>query len=216
MNNQPKTFGPTIQGMLHKLKMIQSIANNIANATTIGYQREIPESLNFKSVLSSVSEKPLKDDTAGQLQKTGNTFDLAIEGNADFLIEDKNGKVSTTKDGRFHLNENGDLVTQNGNKVIVAEKTDKPISLATTYDIHINKNGEIIVGTEKYGRIALKIDDSKPVSVHQGCVIGSNVNLMNEMVSLAMTFRSFEASEKALSMEASADRDLIEKYGRNV
>jgi len=216
MNNQPKTFGPTIQGMLHKLKMIQSIANNIANAATIGYQREIPESHNFKSVLSSVNEKPLKDDRAGTLQKTGNTFDLAIEGNAHFLIEDKNGEVTTTNDGRFHLNENGDLVTQNGNKVVVAEKTDKPINLATTYDIQIDTNGEITVGTEKYGRIALKMDDNKPVKVYQGYVTGSNVNLMNEMVSLAMTFRSFEASEKALSMEASADRDLIEKYGRNV
>lgn len=215
MNNQSKTFGPTIQGMLHKLKMIQVISNNIANATTLGYQREIPESIDFKSVLSSVAEKPLRDDTLGQLQKTGNKLDVAIEGNAYFLVEDKDS-VTTTKDGRFHLNEKGHLVTQDGREVVVVEKTDKPINLATTYDIKIERTGEIFVGTEKYGRIAMRIDDNKPVRVHQGYVQGSNVDLMNEMISLAMTFRSFEASEKVLSMEASVDRDLIEKYGRNV
>ena len=215
MNNSPKSLGPTIQGMMHKLKMIQIISNNISNSASIGYQREIPESLDFKSVLSSANEKPLRDTTPPQLQKTNGKLDLAIDGNASFLVESKDGIV-TTKNGKFRLDENGEIVTQEGNKVVVVEKTDKPISLATTNDIHIDKNGEIIVGTEKYGRIALKIEDNKPVRVQQGYLASSNVNLMSEMVSLAMAFRSFEASEKALSMEASVDRDLIEKYGRNV
>lgn len=212
MTNQPNSYGPAVSGMLHKLKMIQAISNNISNVNSIGYKRQIPESISFQSVLS---ETALKDDTAGTLMKTGNQFDLALEGNAYFLVDSENGPVPT-KDGRFKLNEKGKLSTPDGKELVVIEKTDKPINLARETDIQVNQKGEIFVGTERYGRIAIKVMDNKPVRVHQSYLEGSNVNLMNEMISLAMAFRSFEASEKMLGLESSADRDLIEKYGRNV
>lgn len=212
MSNQPNTFGPTVNGMLHKLKMIQLISNNIANANSVGYLRQIPESLSFKSVLN---ETAIRDTSNGQLKRTGNTLDLGIEGNGYFIVESKEGLLPT-RDGRFHLNEKGELVTYDGNKLVVVEKTDKDISLAKSYDIRVNQNGEIYVSGERYGRVAMKLDDNKSVRVHQGFVEGSNVNIMSEMISLAMAFRAFEASEKMLGMENSADRDLIEKYGRNV
>ncbi len=212
MYNKSNPFGQTVTGMMNKLKMIQVISNNIANANSVGYQRQMPESISFDTVLN---ETALRDTTPGQLQKTGNMFDLAIEGNAYFLVESKDGPIPT-KDGRFRLNEKGNLATQDGAEVVVIEKTDKPISLAKEEDITINHNGEILIGKERYGRIAMQVLDSKPVKVHQAHLEASNVNLMNEMITLAMTFRSFEASEKMLGLEASADRDLIEKYGRNV
>lgn len=212
MSNEPNVFGPTVRGMIHKLKMIQAIASNIANAASIGYQRQIPESLSFKSVLSDAA---MHDTTPGQLKKTDNQFDLAIEGNAYFLVESKNGPVAT-KDGRLKLDEKGELINQGGQRIVVVEKADKEISLAKAREIRINHSGEIFIGNERYGRIAMQILDNKPVKIHQGYLEGSNVNLMTEMVSLAMAFRNFEASEKALGMEASVDKELIEKYGRNV
>jgi len=212
MYNRPNTYGPLVSGMLHKLKMIQSIASNIANVNSAGYQREIPESISFQSVLSDVA---LRDASQGQLKKTGNTFDLAIEGNAYFLVDSEAGPVPT-RSGKFHLNEKGLLVTQDGKEVIVVDKTDKPVNLADSFDLKVNENGEIFVGAERYGRIAMQILDNKPVKVFQGFIEGSNVNLINEMTSLSMAFRSFETLEKALGLEASVDRDLIDKYGRNV
>lgn len=212
MSNEQKTFGQSIAGMLRNLKIIQAIASNMANASSIGYQRQIPEALNFKSVLD---ETAIRDTSHGQLQNTENRLDVAIEGNAHFLIETKNG-IEPTRNGRFHLNEKGELATQNGDVVVVVEKTDKPLSLAKDFDISINQNGEIFVGTERYGRIAMQINDSKPVKVHQGFIEGSNVDLIKEMSALAMAFRSLEANEKILGMEASTDRELLEKYGKNV
>ena len=213
MNNQSKSMGMTVAGMLHKLKMIQAISNNISNANSIGYQRQIPESISFESTLNNAAA--MKDTGQGQLKKTNSKFDVAIEGNAYFLVETKNG-ITPTRIGRFRLNDKGLLVDQEGNEVVVVEKSDKPLSLSKSYDVQVNQQGEIFVGTERYGRLALQIQNNRPVKVHQGFIEGSNVNLMNEMVSLAMVFRAFEASEKALGMEASIDRDLIEKYGRNV
>ena len=209
---QPNTYSQTVNGMLNKLKMIKAVANNIANAGTSGYKREIPESVNFKSVLNEVT---LKDSSQGPLKRTGNQLDIAIEGNAYILVESKDGPVPT-RNGNLSFNDKGSLVTQDGQEVIIVEKTDKPISLSKQYDIKINENGEIFAGTERYGRIAMKIMDNKPVRLHQGFVEGSNVNLMSEMVALSLTFRAFEASEKALGMETSVDKELIEKYGRNV
>ena len=213
MYNESKAMNMTAVGMLQKLKMIQAISSNISNTNTIGYQRQIPESISFGSVLNETAF--MKDTSQGQLKKTGNKFDVAIEGNAYFLIETKDG-IATSKNGNFHLNEKGLLVDSAGNEIVVIEKSDKPLSFAKNYDIKINQQGEISIGAERYGRLALQIQDNKPVRVHQGFVEGSNVNLIDEMVSLQMTFRAFEASEKALGMEASVDRDLIEKYGRNV
>ena len=212
MNYRPGKFDTTLTGMLHKLKMIQLITDNIGNTSTVAYKRQIPESLSFESVLNQTA---MRDNSQGQIKKSTSKFDLAIEGNAYFLVESDNGLIPT-KNGRLQLNEKGELVNLEGQKVIVVEKTDKDINLAKESEIHINQNGEIFIGTERYGRIAMQILDNKSVKVHQGYIEGSNVNLTNEMVSLAMAFRAFEASEKILGLESSVDKDLIEKYGRNV
>ncbi len=209
---QSNTYSQTVNGMLNKLKMLKAVADNIANASTSGYKREIPETVNFKSVMDEVT---LRDSSQGSLKRTGNKLDVAIEGNAFILIESENGPIPT-RNGKLSFNDKGSLVTSDGHEVIIVEKTDKPISLTKQYDIRINENGEIFAGGERYGRIAMKIMDNKPVKLHQGFIEGSNVNLMSEMVALSFTFRSFEASEKALGMEASVDKELVEKYGRNV
>ena len=209
---QSNTYSQTVNGMLNKVKLMKAVANNIANAGTSGYKREIPESTNFQSVLNEVT---LKDSSQGPLKKTGNQLDIAIEGNAYILVESKDGPIPT-RNGKLSFNDKGLLVTQDGQEIIIVEKTDKPINLSKQSNISINENGEVFAGGERYGRIAMKIMDNKPVRLHQGFIEGSNVNLMSEMVALSLTFRSFEASEKALGMETSVDKDLIEKYGRNV
>ena len=212
MTYQPNSYSQTVNGILNKVKMIKAVANNIANIGTSGYKREIPESTNFKSVLDEVT---LRDQSQGPLKRTGSQLDIAIEGNAYILVESGNGPVPT-RDGRLTFNDKGALVTHDGREIIIVEQTDKPISLSKQYDIRINENGEIFADGERYGRIAMKIMDNKPVRIHQGFIEGSNVNITNEMVALSLTFRSFEASEKTLGMEASVDKELIEKYGRNV
>ena len=209
---QSNSYSQTVNGILNKVKMMKAVANNVANAGTTGYKREIPESVDFKSVLNDVT---LKDSSQGPLKKTKNPLDIAIEGNAYILVESEGGPIPT-RNGRLGFNDKGLLVTQDGHEVIIVEKTDKPISLTKQYDIKINENGEIFAGGERYGRIAMKIMDNKPVRLHQGFIEGSNVSLMSEMVAMSLAFRSFEASEKTLGMESSVDKDLIEKYGRNV
>ncbi len=212
MTHEANTYGYTVNGMLNKLKMVKATSSNIANASSLGYKREIPESVDFQSVFNEVT---LRDQSQGALKKTSNKLDIAIDGNAYILVESENG-LMPTRNGKLGFNENGSLVTQDGHEVVIIEKTEKPISLSKQNDIRINEGGEIFAGGERYGRIAMKIMDNKPVKIYQGFVEGSNVNLISEMTSMLLVFRSFEASEKTLGMEASVDKELIEKYGRNV
>lgn len=200
-----------VNSLMNKFEMFKAISDNIANANSLGYQRQIPEYLTFKAALDDTT----KDPTAGQIKKTSQDFDLAIEGNAAFMVETKKG-LDYTRNGRFGLDSEGNLVTQDGYKIVIAEKTDEEVSLAKETDIKINENGEIYVKGEKYGRIAIKLFDDKPIKIHQGHIEGSNVNLMTEMVSLQQMYRSIESTEKALGLETSVDKELIERYGRNV
>ena len=136
--------------------------------------------------------------------------------NASFLVEDTNG-LSKTRSGRFHINDKGNIATQDGHEVVIVEKTDKLVNLSAEFEnIRINNNGEIFVSGARYGRFALEMADNKPVTIHQGMVEGSNVNLVQEMASLGMAYRALEAAEKSISLIASVDRDLIDKYGKNV
>lgn len=205
-------YSRTVTGLISKLKIFQALSENIANANTVGYKKQIPGTQNFQDVLQNIV---VKDESQGSLQRTGKAFDLAIEGNAFFKVDTGHG-LTTTRNGRFNLNKDGEIISQEGHKLIIVEKIDKAINLALEKEITIDKQGVIHADGEKYGRIALELQDNNPVKIHQGFIEGSNVNLVTEMSVLTMAFRSLEASEKLLGMEASVDRDLIEKYGRNV
>lgn len=202
---------PILQSLLQKFAMMKESTSNVANVNTFGYKRRIPESHSFNSILAEA----LKDPTQGSIRKTNRAFDIAIEGNAEFLIDTAKG-LSHTRNGRFLLNNKGELVTQEGHKIVIVDKTDKNINLALEDDIKISEDGEIKVNDEFFGRIALRKNDDKPVKIHQGHIEGSNVDLIQEMFSLQQIYRAFDITEKFLGMEAGVDKELIEKYGRNV
>jgi flagellar basal-body rod protein FlgF len=106
-------------------KRLNTIADNVANASTIGFRAT---GVKFEDVVSSLDDQALSfvtsgdtyiSDTNGPLRETGNPFDFAIKGNAWFGIETPGGTVMT-RDGRFTLTENGELVTIEGYPVLDA------------------------------------------------------------------------------------------------
>src|SRR6185436_5378835 len=103
-------------------------ANNLANMTTAGFKTE-------QLVMRKLSEKPAaasdnpseiafvdawmlqRDFSTGPLQQTGNPLDLAIEGEGFFVVQTANGDAYT-RDGRFSLNDLGQVITHNGDPVL--------------------------------------------------------------------------------------------------
>lgn len=144
MNNSMITASVSMGALQQKLDML---ADNFANANTVGYKRK---SAVFEDILTSLNphvedfnqagrRTPLgftqgwgsriaaiqTDMSQGVLKQTGNVTDIAIEGNALFEVRtggDINGARAFTRHGPFQLmpDANGDriLVTNSGQQVV--------------------------------------------------------------------------------------------------
>jgi flagellar hook protein FlgE len=107
-------------------------SNNLANASTLGFQRS---TANFADVFSNdpasnpktavgsgvVTSAVSRDTTAGSLQTTGRVTDMAINGRGYFLVRDPSAtgnNFSFTRAGSFGLNANGFIADPAGNQLI--------------------------------------------------------------------------------------------------
>ena len=110
---------------------LDTIANNLANASTVGFRAERDV---FSSVLANAgteSTSPLDsvinsygimsgtmvDAKQGVLQKTGNDLDMGIEGPGYFTIQTAGGQLYT-RNGSFQISTTGRLVNINGDAVL--------------------------------------------------------------------------------------------------
>jgi len=165
-----------------------------------------------------------KDFLQGSLKQTGNPLDVAIEGNGFFEITLPNGDSAYTRDGSFKVNSEGNLVDGQGYPLaqgITLEAGATDISISQNGLISYNLNGT----TNEVGPIQLfnfmnpaglkpkgdnlfaatsvsgdpvEIDNAN-VSLRQGMVETSNVQLVNEMVDLITEQRAYEANSKAIT-----------------
>ena len=115
---------------------LTTISNNLANVSTTGFKRDRAE---FQDLLYQIKRQPgaqstqdselpsglqlgtgvqivgtQKNFTAGNLQQTGQPLDMAINGKGFFQILQPDGTTSYSRDGTFHLDSNGQIVTANG------------------------------------------------------------------------------------------------------
>ncbi|MFA9466000.1 MAG: flagellar basal-body rod protein FlgF [Velocimicrobium sp.] len=127
-------------GMANEQKRLDIIANNVANASTVGYKEESVTNQAFDEMLTlkirdgSVGYLTQKigqmslgvklgevytDYGQGSLRQTGNTYDLAIEGTGFFEVRatDSNGNDMTryTRNGSFKMTSDGYIVDTEGN-----------------------------------------------------------------------------------------------------
>ena len=127
-------------GMLALMDMHDNTANNLANVNTVGYKKG---SLKFQNIMDSAvytqAESILRNDSTrylgnlsvgssafqfthdfsqGALNQTDNPYDVAIEGDGFFKIQDADGKVFYTRNGSFTRNDQDYLVTKQGEYVL--------------------------------------------------------------------------------------------------
>ena len=146
-------------GMINEQHRMDTLTNNLANSTTVGFKKEGSTSQSFDAVLalkvkdtSEPANIPKRigynnpgvkigenytDWAQGSFKITDNTYDLALSGNGFFEIEftNKAGETSTkySRDGSFTLTQEGYLVTKDGNYVMGSKGRIKldPLSDAT-------------------------------------------------------------------------------------
>ncbi|HTV63999.1 MAG TPA: flagellar basal-body rod protein FlgG [Bryocella sp.] len=116
---------------------LDNVANNLSNASTAGFQRRRLqfEDLIYQNLVMPGSAATQNTTVASGLQiglgtrtaaseviaaqgdfnSTGNPLDLAIQGSGFFQITMPNGEIGYTRAGMFHLDNQGNVVTANGN-----------------------------------------------------------------------------------------------------
>ena len=121
--------------MVAQESKLDSIANNLANASTTGYKRQEAE---FEDLLYQNMRAPATNGsgasapagvqlgsgtrivstarffTQGAIQQTGNPLDLAIEGNGFFAVQRGQGELAYTRAGALKTNAQGQLTTSDG------------------------------------------------------------------------------------------------------
>ena len=123
-------------GMVAQQRMIDVIANNLANVNTTGFKRS---RVSFEDVLYETVQTPrvvnyARSETVGAIQigkgvrlagvvrlhaqgateTTGRPLDLAIEGDGFFQVQRPDGTMAYTRDGNFTISDSGALVTNGG------------------------------------------------------------------------------------------------------
>ena len=213
--------------LLSRTEALDTVANNLANASTTGYraQRNV-----FSSVLSQAQGSSLDqtinnygtlsgttlDQTQGALLKTSNDLDLAIEG-PGYLAVQTTGGTMYTRNGSLQISSRGQLVTAAGDAVLgdrgaislppgtVSISENGTISssgaIASKLKIVEFKDGTALTsaGQTYYSAPANSEIAATKTGLRQGMLESSNVNPVSSMVELITAQRSAEMMQRALS-----------------
>lgn len=165
----------------------------------------------------------------GSLQQTSNYLDVAIKGNGFFQIQMPDGTTSYTRDGSFQVDANGQMVTNNGLTVlpgIIVPADAKSLTIGADGTVSVTTAGSATPttlgqlqlanfinppGLESLGGnlYAETVASGQPQTgapgtnslgqVQQGFVETSNVNVVEELVSMIQTQRAYEMNSKAIT-----------------
>jgi len=227
------------------------IANNIANSDTTGFKVEslmLREDVQQPPLKPSSGSTPAEkisfvhdagvsvDFTQGALKQTGNTFDLGLRGDGFFQVQTPNGN-RLTRDGRFSLNAQSQLVDIAGNPVL--SSGGQPIRIdpnktapSIAHDGTISQDGVIAgkVGTFKVAdRAQLGKDegglfDPTPggqtptadptTSIQQGMIENSNVDAIQQMTRMIAVSRAYEQVSNMMDQTSNTSDESIQRLGK--
>ena len=226
------------------------ISNNLANVSTNGFKRSraVFEDLLYQTIRQPGAASSQQSNlpaglqvgtgvrpvatarlfTQGNLQQTGNSLDMAVNGQGFFQVQLPDGSTGYTRDGSFHVDANGNLVTSNGftvqpaitipaNAQSVTVAADGTVSVvqpgsATPANVgslqittFMNPAGLQAIGQNTYIETAASGTPNAGTpgstgrgSIQQGYVETSNVNVVEELVSMIATQRAYEINSKAI------------------
>ncbi len=248
-------------GMLTQQRTQEMRANNMANVDTSGHKRDMAVKRDFPSMFlrrindterlgpygpemdfrpyigelgaGVVLEETVKDFSQGTLKETGNSLDLALDGQGFFTVEGPEDAIFFTRSGALTLNQDGTLVTQQGHPVLGDEGED--IQLSGEGEVTVTEDGDIYEGGEYLATLGLvdfdnpqglsrvgenlleETDESgEPIApeglgVRQGYVEGSNVNIVDEMTGMINALRAYETNQRAIhAHDETLDRSVNE------
>ena len=238
MENATYTAITRQSGLMNEMRVV---ANNLANISTTGYRGEGvifaehvtalgPDDPSL-SMATAAARETL--NAQGALSQTGGAFDLAIEGEGFFLIETPNGE-RLSRAGAFTPNENGDLVTPEGFRVLDAGGA--PVFIPQgAGPVGIAPDGTVSAGGQPVGQVGLVIplnamgmvredgvrfradDGHEPAltgRMLQGFLEDSNVDPVLEVSRMIEVQRAYELGQSFLDKEDERIRSALRALGK--
>jgi flagellar basal-body rod protein FlgF len=218
-------------------------ANNIANADTAGFKVEqllleadplTPPAFGAAPVNYVIDNGVARDFGQGEMETTGNAFDLSVEGQGFFTVQTAQGD-RYTRDGRFSVDAQNRLVNRNGDPVLSSGGA--PITLDPTQPApKVAQDGTISQGGASLGRVGVvRFPDQSVLSkagddgftapdgasvaandaiIRQGMVERSNVQPVLEITHLIEITRAYERVAKMMEANQSMTSTAIQRLGQ--
>jgi flagellar basal-body rod protein FlgG len=226
------------------------ISNNLANVGTTGFKRARVafEELLYQNMRQAGANSSQQTQlptglqtgtgvrptatprmfTQGNLQSTGNQYDVAINGNGFFQVQMPDGTTAYSRDGSFQVDSNGQLVTSNGFSVqpaITVPPNATAVTIGRDGTVTANVPGQVqpqnigtlqlasftnpagleskgqnlFVETQASGTASANTPGTNGLGLlQQGYLETSNVNVVEELVSMIQTQRAYEINSKAI------------------
>ena len=226
-------------------------ANNLANVSTTGFKKgravfedllyqnvrqvgaagtqdtQLPSGLSLGTGARVVATEKLH--TQGNMQVTGNSLDMAVNGRGFFQVLLPDGTTGYTRDGSFQVNAQGEMVTSAGYTVqpsITIPDGAQSVTVGTDGVVSVQLAGQSAptqvgslqlvdfintAGLQPRGEnLLVESAASGPAqtgtpglnglgSIQQGSLEASNVNVVEELVAMIETQRAYEMNSKAIS-----------------
>jgi len=226
------------------------ISNNLANVGTTGFKRsravfedllyqtlrqpgaqssqqtQLPTGLQVGTGVRPVATERI--ETQGNLQQTGNSLDVAINGKGYLQVTLPDGTTAYTRDGSLHLDNQGQLVTSSGYAIspaITIPSNAQSVTIGRDGVVSVTQSGQaqptqvgslqlatfinaaglesrgenLLIETAASGSPTANAPGSNGAGVlQQGVVETSNVNVVEELVNMIQTQRAYEINSKAV------------------
>ena len=234
-------------GIRARLESLDMLANNIANSSSPGFKADREFYAVYLSAEAAdspggtnpttlpVVERQWTDFSQGSLMPTGNPLDLALNGQGFFVVQSANGPVFT-RDGSLRLSLQGELTTQNGDKI--QGQDGNPILLDSTRPVEIGSDGTVRQDGQDVSQIAVvnfpdpavlakrgnnyfrtDLSTMPPAfataaEIRQGTVEAANSQPAESAVRLVNIMRQFATLQKAQSIGADMNRRAVEDVAK--
>ena len=215
--------------------MYQNLRQVGANSSE---QSQLPTGLQIGLGVRTVATS--RSFAQGNLQQSSNTLDVAIQGNGFFQVTTPDGTINYTRDGSFQVDAQGRLVTSNGlpiangitvpanakgvnisadgtvTAMIPGNVSPQPIGTISLASF-INPPGLEPKGQNLYAESAASGQPNTGTpganglgTLMQGFVETSNVNVVQELVTMIQTQRAYEMNSKAIQ----TSDQMLQKLGQ--
>ena len=243
-------------GMLVQRYQHEVIANNLANVNTTAFKRDVatfqsraaesmtaPGGFRYRRPLldrlgGGTFVSPTRTEFAqGEVEMTGRSLDVCLKGRGFFTVQNGQGEIFYTRDGRFALDGRGNLTMLDGENMVL-DPSGQVIQLDRSSQVSIGGDGTISQEGQVAGRVAVVDFDNlhalrktgknlfassgpKPVvapsaQLVAGALERSAADPVRELIAMIEAQRAYEANAKMISLQDDTLGRVVNDLARNI